>query len=410
MKIDTSRVLTFVLAGGKGQRLEPLTKFVPKPAIPFGGIYRIIDFTLSNCLNSGLKKIFILTQYESSILARHIRDGWQGYFVTGLGEFIETLSPQYKLPSDSKYEGTADAVFQNLSFIREENFPDVLVLAGDHIYKMDYRHLITFHKEQGADLTIGAVEVPIEEGTKFGVLEVDEKNKVRGFVEKPSTPIPISSNPRFCLASMGIYVFSSSALFSALSSDAKDSSSSHDFGKDIIPKMLGQNKIFAFNFIDENKKEAKYWRDVGTLDAYFEANMDLVSVSPFLNLYDAYWPIRTSPVQEPPPKFVFASEDRQGVALDSMISPGVIISGGRVVLSVLSPRVRIHSFSQIERAILFEAVDVGRYAKIKNAIIGKNVHIPEEMEIGYDKEEDKKRGFVLSSKNVVVVPEGTKLP
>lgn len=405
--MNLSDILVFVLAGGKGQRLEPLTRDRPKPAVPFGGIYRLIDFTLSNCLNSDLKKIFVLTQYRSISLNRHIRDGWQNYFTPALGEYMEAVPPQHRV-GEQWYLGTGDAIYQNLYSIEKENPKYVLILAGDHVYKMDYRHMLLFHKQNGADLTVGAVEVKKEEGSNLGILKIDEKNRITDFFEKPANPEPIPTNPDLCLASMGIYVFETEILRQVLEEDAKDNTSSHDFGRDIIPKMVKKYKVYAFSFIDENRKEAKYWRDVGTLDAYFNANMDLISVNPLLNLYDMTWPIRTSLIQGPPPKFVFASDNRMGIALDSMVSLGCIVSGGKMQNSILSPFVRINSYSQVTESILFENVTVGRYAKIRRTIIDKDVTIPEGMEIGYDIEEDSKK-FTVSDGGIVVISKGEEL-
>jgi glucose-1-phosphate adenylyltransferase len=403
--MDLSRTLVVILAGGKGQRLEPLTRDRAKPAVPFGGIYRIIDFTLSNCLNSGLRKVLVLTQYRSRSLNSHLRDAWQVNFNPALGEFLESLPPQHRA-GESWYQGTADAVYQNVFAIEEERPEAVLILAGDHIYKMDYRHMLRFHEERGADLTVGAVEVRREDASGFGIIHVDERSRVTGFVEKPKDPPTIPGQPGLCLASMGIYVFKPEVMATVLEEDARDPASSHDFGKDIIPKMFASRPVYAFSFVDENKKEAKYWRDVGTIDAYFEANMELVWVTPLLNLYDADWPVRTAPLSAPPPKFVFAQEQpggRLGVALDSMVSPGSIISGGRVQNSILSPYVRVNSYSSVQDSILFESVDVARHAKIRRAIIDKDVHIPEGVEIGYDLEADRKRGFTVSEKGIVVI-------
>ena len=401
--MDLSKTAVVILAGGKGQRLEPLTRDRAKPAVPFGGIYRIIDFALSNCINASLKKISVLVQYRSRSLNRHIRDGWQIMFNPAVGEYLETLPPQYH--AGDSYLGTADAVYQNLFAIREEEPDAIVILAGDHIYKMDYRHLLRFHLEKGADATVGCVEVPVREAAEqFGVVQVDERTAIIGFEEKPKAPKPIPGNPSVCLASMGIYVFKPQALYKLLEDDARDPKSSHDFGKNIIPKMVGTHPIFAFSFIDENKKEAKYWRDVGTIDAYYEANLDLVQVTPDLNLYDHEWPIRTMPITAPPPKFVFAQQEpgRVGLALDSMISSGCIVSGGRVERCILSPFVRINSFSLVTDSILFEDVVVGRHSKLHRVIVDKGVQIPEGMQIGYFPEEDKKR-FTVTESGLVVI-------
>jgi glucose-1-phosphate adenylyltransferase len=401
--MDPSKTAVVILAGGRGQRLEPLTRDRAKPAVPFGGIYRIIDFALSNCVNSGFKKISMLVQYRSRSLNRHIRDGWQLLFNPATGEYLEVLPPQYH--SGDSYLGTADAVYQNLFALREEQPEAILILAGDHIYKMDYRHLQRIHEEKGADATVSCVEVPIREAAgQFGVVQVDEQSRIIGFEEKPKEPKPIPGNPQVCLASMGIYVFKPEVLYKMLEDDARDPKSSHDFGKNIIPKMFGTHSVFAFSFIDENKKEAKYWRDVGTIDAYYEANLDLVQVTPDLNLYDHEWPIRTMPITAPPPKFVFAQQEpgRVGLALDSMVSSGCIVSGGRVERSILSPFVRINSYSLVTDSILFEDVVVGRHSKLHRVIVDKGVRIPEGMQIGYFPEEDKKR-FTVTESGLVVI-------
>ncbi|MEK7309208.1 MAG: glucose-1-phosphate adenylyltransferase [Planctomycetota bacterium] len=405
------KVMVVVLAGGKGERLEPLTRDRTKPAVPFGGIYRIIDFSLSNAVNSNLRKIIVLVQYKCVSLNRHIREGWN-FLSSSLGEYIETISPQQRV-SERWYLGTADAVHQNLYSIEKEEPEYVLILAGDHVYKMDYNNILRFHRDSGADITVSAIEVPRAAANLYGIMQIDGNSNIISFAEKPgcSEAKTIPTNSNTCLASMGIYVFKTQALYKLLQEDDQDQKSSHDFGRDIIPKSLGKYKTLAFNFIDENKKQSKYWRDVGTIDAYYQANMDLVSVTPLLNLYDSDWPIHTSIPQVPPPKFVFAGgeqPDRIGTALDSMVSPGCIISGGQVSNSVLSPNIRIHSFSKIANSILFENVQVGRYAKIKNAIIDKDVIIPEKAEIGYNIEDDRKR-FTVSPGGIVVISKGAVL-
>ncbi|MCM8796821.1 MAG: glucose-1-phosphate adenylyltransferase [Candidatus Omnitrophica bacterium] len=406
----THKVLTFIMAGGKGERLYPLTRDRTKPAVPFGGIYRIIDFTLSNCINSGLRKIYLLTQYKSASLQRHIRLGWN-ILPSELGQFIEILPAQQRV-GDSWYLGTADAIYQNLYTLEIDHPDEVLILAGDHIYKMNYYSLIDFHRDHNADLTVGVVEMDKEKSIHLGVVEVDVTGKVIGFEEKPSQPKTIPAHPDKIFASMGIYVFTSKVLVEELQEDAKRRSTHHDFGKDIIPQMLKKGlKIMTYNFIDENKKEAKYWRDIGTIDAYYEANMDLVQVEPVFNLYDREWPIRTYQEQFPPLKTVFSGEEitgRVGLVLDSIVSGGCVVSGGRVQRSVLSPNVRINSYSQVYDSILMEGVNVGRYAKIRRAIIDKDVNIPQGMVIGYDLQEDKKR-FHVTDSGIVVVAKGTEI-
>ena len=405
------KVLTFIMAGGKGERLWPLTKDRTKPAVPFGGIYRIIDFTLSNCINSGLRKMYVLTQYKSASLQRHIRLGWN-ILSSELGEYIELLPAQQRV-GDTWYLGTADAIYQNLYTLEIDKTDEVLILAGDHIYKMNYYTMIDFHREVDADLTVGVVEVNKDRASHLGVVDVDTLGRVTGFQEKPARPKTIPNKPEKVYASMGIYVFKHNVLEQELMEDAKDGGkSNHDFGKDIIPQMLKKGlKVAAYNFIDENKKEAQYWRDIGTIDAYYEANMDLVQVDPVFNLYDKDWPIRTYQEQFPPGKTVFSGEEvtgRVGLALDSFVAGGCIISGGRVQRSILSPNVRINSYSQVYDSILMEGVNVGRHAKIKHAIIDKDVVIPQGMVIGYDPAEDRKRFFVSES-GVVVVAKGTEI-
>lgn len=403
-------VLTFIMAGGKGERLWPLTRDRTKPAVPFGGIYRIIDFTLSNCVNSGLRRIYVLTQYKSASLQRHIRLGWN-ILSSELGEYIELLPAQQRV-SDKWYSGTADAIYQNLYTLEIDKPDEVLILAGDHIYKMNYSTLIDFHRQINADLTVGVVEVDKERCAHLGVVEVDDIGRVKGFEEKPVKPKTIPSHPDKAYASMGIYVFKHQVIEEGLQEDAAKNNSTHDFGKDIIPQMLQKGrKIMAFNFVDENKKEAKYWRDIGTIDAYYEANMDLIQVEPVFNLYDKTWPIRTYQEQFPPAKTVFSGEEitgRVGLVLDSVVSGGCIVSGGRVQRSILSPNVRTNSYSEVYDSILMEGVDVGRYAKIKRAIVDKDVNIVQGAVIGCDLQEDRKR-FYVSESGIVVVPKGTEI-
>ncbi|MCM8824973.1 MAG: glucose-1-phosphate adenylyltransferase [Candidatus Omnitrophica bacterium] len=399
---EKDRVLTLVLAGGKGERLYPLTRDRAKPSVPFGGIYRIIDFTLSNAINSGLRKIYVLIQYKSFSLQRHIREGWN-IFSRELGEFIDVIPAQMRIGT-SWYLGTADSVFQNIYFLNQEKPDMVLILSGDHVYKMDYRRMIEFHKQKNADLTISVFEVPLQEARRFGVLEVDENQQIISFTEKPENPKPAPNNSDVSLISMGIYVFKTETLVRRIIEDAKKPDSTHDFGKDVIPSMIGRDKVFAFPFIDENKKETKYWKDIGTIDAYYEANMDLVNVEPVFNLYDRQWPIRTFQEQLPPAKTVFSYGERTGTVLDSIIAGGCIVSGGKVYRSILSPWVRINSYAEVSESILLDNVNVGRYCRIRRTIIDKNVVVPQGMIIGYDPVEDRKR-FVVSEAGVVVVPK-----
>ncbi len=395
-------VLGILLAGGAGERLYPLTRDRAKPAVPFGGAYRIIDFTLSNCINSGLRRIFILTQYKALSLNRHIREGWN-ILSPELGEFIEIIPPMKRV-SENWYLGTADAVYQNLYSIMEEGPEYVLVLAGDHIYKMNYARMLEQHVQSGAEITIGTIQEKPEESSRFGVVDIDAGGRVIGFEEKPAVPQHRSPyNPEMISASMGIYLFNTSVLMDVLRRDAEDPGSTHDFGHDIVPRVIDRYRAFSFDFIDENKKEL-YWRDVGTLDAYYEANMDLVAVTPVFNLYDAKWPIRTYQRQFPPAKFVFADEGRRmGIAVDSIVCSGCIVSGGRVVNSVLSNAARINSYSEVHRSILYSGVNVGRYSRIRRAIIDRDVVIPENTEIGYDLERDRARGYVVTESGIVVV-------
>lgn len=401
------KLLTFVMAGGKGERLFPLTKDRAKPAVPFGGIYRIIDFTLSNCINSGIRRIHVLVQYKSMSLSRHLRMGWN-VLNAEVGEYIDVVPAQQRI-DDHWYQGTADAIYQNLYSIHIENPDQILILAGDHVYKMNYRLMLDAHRASKADLTIGVVPVPVEESKEVGVIQVNEEGVVIGFEEKPrSNPKTVPNDPTHVFGSMGIYIFDRKAMEEELEEDAKQETA-HDFGKNIIPQMIKKQnrKIVAYNFTDPNKKEALYWRDVGTLDSYFEANMDLTQITPQFNLYEREWPIRTHQLQYPPAKFVFAQTfgGRRGTALDSIVGDGCIISGGTVQRSVLSPNVRVNSYAEVEDSILLEGVDVGRYAKIKNAILDKHVKVMPNAQIGYNLEQDRKR-FTITPKGIVVVEKG----
>ncbi len=401
------KLLTFVMAGGKGERLYPLTKDRAKPAVPFGGIYRIIDFTLSNCINSGLRRIHVLVQYKSMSLSRHIRMGWN-ILNAEVGEYIDVVPAQQRI-DEHWYQGTADAIYQNLYSIEIENPDQVLILAGDHVYKMDYKKMLDCHRSSGAALTIAVVPMPVEESPYVGVIQTDDKGVVIGFEEKPKKPKTIPGKPDQIYGSMGIYVFDRKVLEEELIEDAKKDSA-HDFGKNVIPQMIqkGSCKIMSYNFIDEQAKEAMYWRDVGTLDGYYDANIDLVNVSPQFNLYDRDWPIRTHQLQYPPAKFVFNNQltgGRRGEALDSMIADGCIVSGGSVRRSILSPNVRVNSYAEVDNSLLLESVEVGRYAKIRNAIIDKHARIMPNATIGYDEELDRKR-FHVTPKGIVVVEKG----
>ena len=394
-----------ILAGGRGERLHPLTSHRAKPAVPFGGKYRIIDFTLSNCINSGLRKIAVLVQYKSLSLDRHIREGWN-VLSNAMDEYIITIPPQQRVGQEW-YRGTADAIYQNLYVLEQGRPQHLFILSGDHIYKMDYSDMFRYHLDRGADATLGVIEMNASEAPRFGVLEVDPDFRIVGFEEKPQKPKTLPENPDLVLASMGVYLFNLDALTPALEEDSRRETA-HDFGKNILPEMIKNRKVYAYNFKDLNKKEAKYWRDIGTVDAYWEANMDLVAVDPVFNLYDKDWPIRTQQGQSPPAKFVFAQEDeggRLGIALDSIVCGGCIISGGRIHHSLLSPWVRVNSYADVRDSILMEDVDIGRYSMIRRTIIDKDVRIPPNTRIGYDPDDDKKRFSVTESGIVVVTRE-----
>lgn len=403
-------VLAILLAGGAGERLHPLTRNTAKPAVSFGGIYRIIDFTLSNCINSEVRRIFVLTQYKSLELIRHFRSAWN--FLPGeLGEFVESIPPMKRVHEDW-YLGTADAVYQNLESVEVENPGQVLILSGDHIYKMDYSEMMNWHRRQGAAVTIATLQIPPYEAGRFGITDIGENYGIRGFEEKPQHGNPVRSifNPEMVSASMGIYIFEREVLHESLVQDAANPDSSHDFGKDVLPYCIGRHRVVAYDFRDINGKTARYWRDVGTLDAYYEANLDLVSVTPEFNLYDERWPIRTRLVQQPPAKFVFAQEGRRmGVAIDSIVSPGCIISGGRVTHSVLSPGVRVNSYCEIDSSILLSNAQIGRYSRIRRAIVDTNAHIPESSVIGFDVEEDRRNGHHVTESGIVVVSGSSRV-
>jgi len=399
-------ILAILLAGGAGERLSPLTLNTAKPAVPFGGIYRIIDFTLSNCINSDIRRILVLTQYKALDLTRHIRDGWM-ILSPELGEYVETIPPMKRV-HEGWYLGNADAVFQNIQTLIAEGPEHCLILSADHIYKMNYREMVAWHQQRHADVTLATIQVLPEEAGRFGIIEIGRDYEIEGFEEKPQHGNPVRSifNPAMVSASMGVYLFNTEVMLHALMDDAEDPNSTHDFGRDIIPKCIRKLRVVAYDFIDLNDKTVKYWRDVGTLDAYYEANMDLISVVPDFNLYDKRWPIRTNMLQMPPAKFVFAQEGRRmGVAIDSIVSGGCIVSGGRVVRSILSPGVRINSYCEVESSILMNNAEVGRYSRIRRAIIGPNMKIPESSVIGYDLEEDRAKGHTITESGVVVVCE-----
>ncbi len=390
-------VLTMILAGGKGTRLEPLTRDRAKPAVPFGGLYRIIDFPLSNCLNAGLRRILVLTQYKAGSLARHINSGW-GFLTRELDEYIEVLPPQQRI-DEHWYKGTADAIYQNIYVIEKAEPKYVMILAGDHIYKMDYGDMIREHIEKNADLTVGCIPVHKSQAIHFGVTEVDKEDRILGFQEKPKeNPVTIPGDADHVMASMGIYVFSARTMYDLLCQDATKTESDHDFGKNIIPGIIPTHRVFGYRFRDKNDplgKKVPYWRDVGTLDAYYQANMDLIEVDPVLNLYDQEWLIHTHQPQLPPPKFVFRDEGtgemgRRGEAHDSMVCSGCILSGGHVRTSILSTNVRVNSYALVDNSILFSGVGVGRHSRVRRAIIDKDVQIPAHTTIGYDLDYDRR--------------------
>jgi glucose-1-phosphate adenylyltransferase len=398
-----SDVLAVIMAGGKGSRLYPLTVDRAKPAVPFGGKYRIIDFTLSNCINSGIKKVFVLTQYKSYSLERHIRLGW-GFLSHELHEFVVPIPPQQRI-DETWYKGTADAIYQNIYSIRQESPKYLLVLSGDHIYKMNYGDLLREHITKKADATVATLEIDKYDAGAFGVVQVDEENRIIGFQEKPKEPVPLPNDPDSCLISLGVYVFSLPPLVEKLRKDANSTRSAHDFGKNIIPEMAREHNVFAYNFRNRKNQRPAYWRDVGTIDSYWEANMDLVSVSPIFNLYDPEWPIRSFPGVEPPAKFVFAQEypgGRMGVALDSIVCGGAIVSGGRVQNSVLGANVRVNSFCNVIESVLMANVEIGRHSQVKKTIIEKGVKVPPNSIIGFHPQEDAKHFHVTESGITVI--------
>jgi glucose-1-phosphate adenylyltransferase len=405
VSILTRDTLALVLAGGRGSRLYELTNWRAKPALYFGGKYRIIDFPMSNCVNSGVRKIGVLTQYKAHSLIRHLMRGWS-HFRRELGEYIEVL-PASQRHSEEWYQGTADAVYQNLDIIRAQQPELVLILAGDHIYKMDYGPLLVFHKETSADMTVCCLEVPVEEAAgAFGVMEVDERNRIIGFQEKPEKPAEIPGKPGYALASMGNYVFSTDFLYERLTSDATVADSTHDFGNDLIPAMIKDCEVYAFPFRDRLTGDMAYWRDVGTLDSFWKANMELIGTTPSLNLYDRDWPLWTYQEQLPPAKFVFNDDDRRGAAVDSMVSGGCILSGSAVDRSVLFSNVHAHSYSRIANSVVLPDVEISRHADIRNAIIDRGAMIPAGLRIGFDAEEDRNNGFRVTASGVVLVTRG----
>lgn len=400
-----NKTLTFILAGGEGSRLHPLTARRSKPSVPFGGKYRIIDFTLTNCLHSRLRKILVLTQYKSHSLNKHLRDGWS-IFNPELGEFITPVPAQMNR-GDHWYEGTADAIFQNLNLIERSNSEYTMILSGDHIYRMDYAAMLKSHKALDADVTIACMEVSTEEAGAFGVVVIDEDQKIIAFEEKPDQPTPIPSNPQKALVSMGLYVFSTELLIAALAHDQQRKDSSHDFGKDILPILVQKQNVYAYKFGGEQGRVTpdQYWRDVGTIDAYYKANMDLLASNPPLDLYQQNWPIRTYQPQRPPARTIPGKSGTEGVLINSILSSGVVISGGNIRDSVLFAGSYIDEKAIIEKSIVFKDVHVGAGARLRNCIIDKNVKIPPGEQIGHDLNKDRKR-FTISEKGIVVVPYG----
>ncbi len=407
-----AKLLAMILAGGQGTRLEPLTRERAKPAVPFGGRYRIIDFCLSNFVNSGVYRMKVLTQYKSDSLNNHLSRAWR--MSAFLGHYVETVPAQMRTGTDW-FKGSADAIYQNLNIITDEEPDHVFVFGADHVYRMDVRQLLGFHTERGADCTVAAIPVPLEVAHEFGIIEVGPNGEMLNFFEKPKDPPPMPNNPKMCLASMGNYLFTTEALVQEVARDAADDKSAHDFGKSIISQMFKSSRVFVYDFAQnlvagQGEKERGYWRDVGNIDVYYQSNMDLVEVDPTFNLYNDRWPIYTQNHNFPPAKFVFADVEnrRVGHATDSLISEGCIISGSHVHRCVLSPKVRVNSFSEVTESILFENVQIGRRCRIRRAIIDKNVDIPPGTTIGYNAEEDRQR-FHVTSDGVVVIPKGMKV-
>jgi glucose-1-phosphate adenylyltransferase len=397
----TGNTVALILAGGRGSRLKQMTDWRAKPAVPFGGKFRIIDFPLSNCVNSGIRKIGVLTQYKSDSLIRHIQQGWN--FLRGeFGEFVDLFPAQQRINETSWYEGTADAIYQNIDILRSLNPEYILVLAGDHIYKMDYGQMLADHVAKKADLTVGCIEVSLEDATAFGVIGIDDNRRVNAFVEKPENPPIMPGRTNTALASMGIYVFNAEFLFEQLLKDAENADSQRDFGQDIIPSVIDDHIVNAYPFLDLQSGQQSYWRDVGTLDAYWSANMELIEVNPNLNLYDDKWPIWTYQAQTPPAKFVFNDDNRRGTAVDSMVSGGCVISGSKITHSLLFSNVRINSFSEIKDTVILPSVNIGRHCRISKAIIEKGCQIAEGTIIGENRADDEKR-FEVSLGGVVLV-------
>jgi glucose-1-phosphate adenylyltransferase len=392
-----------ILAGGRGSRLKQLTMWRAKPAVPFGGKFRIIDFPLSNCINSGIRRIGVLTQYKAHSLIKHIQQGW-GHWRGEFGEYVELLPAQQRIAT-SWYAGTSDAVYQNLDIIRAHEPAHVLILAGDHIYKMDYGPMLAAHAENEADLTVGCIEVDLERARAFGVMGVDGDHRIKTFSEKPEHPEPMPGNPDKALASMGIYIFNTGFLFEQLIKDADSPQSTHDFGHDIIPALIENYRVFAYPFVDVQSGVQAYWRDVGTVDAFWEANLELIGITPELNLYDADWPIWTYQEQAPPAKFVFDDEDRRGMAVDSMVSGGCIISGAKVRHSLLFSNVSVESYTTVEDTVVLPETNIGQDCKIRRAVLDKGCQIPPGTVIGYDSKKDAERFYISPGGVVLVTPD-----
>jgi len=400
--------LVMILAGGKGERLWPLTRDRAKPSVPFGGIYRIIDFSLSNCLNSGLHKIYLLTQYRSMSLNRHIAEGWQSRFRGELDEFVQPIPPQQRTV-ETWYRGTADAVYQNIYALQEHRPERVLILSGDHVYKMNYARMLRHHQEKDAEVTVACIPVPLEEATRFGVVEADAEGRIVGFQEKPSAPRPMPGDRSRAFCSMGIYLFNTRTLIRCVVNDAKSSETTHDFGRDVIPREIGGRRVFAYDFSsEEHPEQGAYWRDIGTVDAYYEANMELLDIEPRFNLYDRSWPIRTWQANSPPAKVVSPAADTPAVVENSILSAGCVVSGATVRHSVLSPDIVVRRGAVVEDAVVFNHVVIGPGARVRRAIIDKNVVVPAGFQIGWDSEADRAR-LAVSPGGVAVIPRGLRL-
>jgi glucose-1-phosphate adenylyltransferase len=403
----TKNTVALILAGGRGSRLKHLTDWRAKPAVPFGGKFRIIDFPLSNCVNSGIRRIAVVTQYKAHSLIQHLQRGW-GFLRGEFNEFIDILPAQQRVHEHEWYKGTADAVFQNMDILRHYGPEFVLILAGDHIYKMDYGEMLAAHAASAADVTIACLEVPIEEAKAFGVVTVDEYNRILSFEEKPANPTPMPNDPSRAFVSMGIYVFNARFLYEQLIRDADDPRSSHDFGKDVIPYIVSRYRVFAHRFADScvgAPNGVTYWRDVGTVDAYWEANMELAKITPDLNLYDEKWPIWTYQEQLPPAKFVFDDPDRRGMAVDSMVSGGCIISGATVRSSVLFSSVRVDAYSEVVDSVILPRVEIGRHVRLRRVVVDKGCRIPDGLEVGFDVEKDRRRFYVTERGVTLITPE-----